>query len=140
MGMFDELNSVYPLPYPDANLLTYQTKSLNCQMDLYQIREDGTLWFQDYDIEDKSDPNATNPFDQLCGCMTRVNKRWQAVDFTGEVRFYSSFSRDWSDWIEWSAYFVGGLIRELHLVKREPAPTAEAVGLSVDDSTDSPRA
>lgn len=59
MGMFDYLQCKYPLPNAGDNDLEYQTKDTPAQfLDRYEIRVDGSLRHLDYDIEDKSDPNA----------------------------------------------------------------------------------
>lgn len=106
MGMFDYLRCKYPLPVPEAQDVEFQTKDLHCQMDNCEIREDGTLWTQDYDFEDRSDPNATGLL-ALCGSMTRVNIRPIQMDKTGEVRFYSHPH-------EFSAYFENGRLVRLN--------------------------
>lgn len=83
MGMFDYLTVKIPLPGGVVREC-YQTKSLPAMwLDEYEIREDGTLWHQDYDTEDRSEPNS------LAGSLTPVNKRWVPVNYTGEVRFHS---------------------------------------------------
>ena len=114
MGMFDEVTCKYPLPVDGANSLLYQTKSLGCEMEYFEIREDGSLWKEHYDIEDRSDQNATG-FMRMAGCMTRVNRHWKpARTYTGEIRFYTSLddsqSGKDSGWLEWSAYFESGLL------------------------------
>ena len=56
--MFDDINCSYPLP-GKVRPRSFQTKDTPAQyLDLYEIREDGTLWHEDYDIEDQSDPDA----------------------------------------------------------------------------------
>jgi hypothetical protein len=88
MGMFDELRCRYKLPIDGFDGHLFQTKSLDCELDLYEIREDGTLWREAYDVEDRSDPNAVGIM-ALAGCMTRVNKRFeQRTSYTGKIRFY----------------------------------------------------
>jgi hypothetical protein len=124
MGMFDDLRCRYPLPVEGANELRYQTKDLDCQMDQYEIREDGTLWREDYDVEDQSDPNATGIM-RLSGMMTRVNPRWVPVDYLGRIWFYGSFTGDWKDWIEWCADIIDGRVRSVSLVERRDAPKAD---------------
>lgn len=136
MGMFDDIKCKYPLPVAGANALAYQTKDTPEQWcDLYEIREDGTLWHEAYDTEDQSDAakwKAANPGHELppemkgwkefCGCMARVNKRWEQVaDFTGELRFYTTLPPRDCGWIEWSAYFERGNVVRLNLVRHEPA-------------------
>lgn len=130
MGMFDDLRCKYPLPLAGANDLVYQTKDTDAQfLDMYEIREDGTLWHEVYDIEDhsergewkKQNPGQDPPegLETFMGCMARVNKQWKQVVFTGEIRFYISTGKDHSGWIEWSAYFVNGHLLELHLIENK---------------------
>lgn len=122
MGMFDYLRCEYPLPVDGANALEYRTKDTPAQyLDRYEIREDGTLWHEEYDMEDRS-PSAKwrreHPGEPLpgglvglygLGCATRVNERWHQVILTGEIRFGSAT-------LEWSAYFVKGRLNQLHLI------------------------
>lgn len=119
MGMFDDLRCKYPLPVDGANEVEYQTKSFDCpRLDNYEIREDGSLWHEEYDTEDRSDPNAKG-LDRIIGMLTPINKRWVRFDLTGEVQFYGSGKK--SGRLEWSAYFVDGQLKELHLIeRREP--------------------
>lgn len=120
MGMFDEIRCLYPLPLDGANARTYQTKDTPAQFtDLYEIREDGTLWHENYDLEDQSDPTKTG-IERIFGMCARVNERWEPVDFTGEIRFYDFVKEtlDHADgWIEWSAYFTKGKLVALNLIE-----------------------
>ena len=119
MGMFDEIKCKYPLPVKGANKLLYQTKDTDAQiMDLYEIRKDGTLWHEIYDIEDKSNPKAKG-YLRLAGCMTRVNKQWKQEDITGEIRFYTSTCKKHDKWLEFSEYFVDGKLNQIHKTKRD---------------------
>jgi hypothetical protein len=123
MGLFDKIICKYPLPSPGAlvNLLTFQTKDTDFpNMDKYEIREDGTFWHENYDIEDRSDPNAKGIW-ALCGCMTRINRRWEQVKMTGEIRFYTTYGENDSGWLEFSSYFVDGKLNQLHLLKHQEA-------------------
>src|SRR5690348_10030584 len=93
MGMFDEVICEHPLPGTPPDFIEaghpFQTKDLDCAMDVYQITADGRLMIEAYDIEDQSDPNETG-WRRAVGCMTRVNQRWEVVpDFTGTICFYS---------------------------------------------------
>ena len=113
MGMFDEIKCKYPLPVKKVQDEIFQTKDTPSQfMDDYEIRTDGTLWHQTYNIVDKSDKNAKGPM-RLVGTMTRVNKRWKRDKLTGEIVFYTTIK---NVWYEFSAYFVGGKIKELHQI------------------------
>jgi len=121
MGMFDYLRCKYPLPVKGVNDMLFQTKDSPAQqMDEYEIREDGTLWHQDYDIEDRSDPNAEG-IARIFGMMTRINERWEPEPMTGEILFYDG-GTDWE--LGFSAYFVDGKLRELHTI-RDTTPIVE---------------
>jgi hypothetical protein len=138
MGMFDDIKCSYPLPVEGANALNYQTKDTPAQYcDLYEIREDGTLWHQVYDTEDQSEagkwkkenpgkdlPESLDHLLSFCGCAARVNARWeQESDFIGEIRFYTTIAPNNSGWIEWSAYFEGGKVVRMNLITHElPSP------------------
>lgn len=125
MGMFDYLRCRMPLPVPGANDLEFQTKDTWAQyMDQYEIREDGTLWHQTYDTEDRSDQKAEG-LDALLGCATRVNERWERDQQTGEIRFYHYFS-DRGTMIDFSAYFVKGQLKHMETISDGAAPTDEA--------------
>lgn len=118
MGMFDYLKCHYPLPVEGANDLDFQTKSTSAQLlDNYEIRADGTLWHEQYDVEDHGDKNA-NGIERLIGCMTRVNEHWVTEKMTGEIVFYATKPGNHTDdcWVTFSSYFVDGKLRELHLI------------------------
>jgi hypothetical protein len=118
MGMFDNIKCLYPLPIEGLGEEVFQTKSTPVQfMDMYEIREDGTLWHEKYDIEDKSDPTKKG-FARYYGCMTRVNNRWEQItDFTGEIKFYAYI--DDTRFVTFSSYFVKGILNQLHLTEDE---------------------
>lgn len=129
MGMFDDIRCRLPLPVEvgvDHREHWFQTKSLDCELDRYEISFDGTLWHESYDTEDQSDPNATGLL-ALCGIAAKVNRRWVAMpEFIGEIVFYSFASElDGSEtqlgWVELSAYFVHGKIKHFELLNYEAA-------------------
>ena len=118
MGMYDNILCKYPLDVRDIDIkisdLTFQSKDTEAQfLDNYEIREDGTLWHETYDIEDRSDPNAKGIM-KLLGCMTRINQRWEQVNTTGEIVFYTSVND--KDFLELSAYFVDGKLNQIHRI------------------------
>jgi hypothetical protein len=141
MGMFDNIRCKWPLPVSGANELDYQTKDTpNQSLDNYEIREDGTLWIEEYDVENRSEaakwkkdhpgeevPEELKGWKSFIGCLTRINKRWvQVTDFTGEVAFYTLCDTkdgkvvnadERAGWIEWSAYFIKGKLNSVNLIK-----------------------
>lgn len=128
MGMFDDIKCKYPLPVEGANALSYQTKDTDAQqLDNYEIREDGTLWHENYDPRFEENKEAPLGF-----YIHRDNLRWEQVPITGEVRFYTMYgikagqlvnanARD--GWLEWSAYFADGKLNQLHMLENR-APDA----------------
>lgn len=130
MGMFDELRCKMPLPVEidvEHRDHWFQTKSLGCELDYYEIREDGTLWHETYKTDDRSDPNAKGLM-RLAGSMTRVERQWvPCLAFTGEIVFYTQASsiaakdvgQSHSGWIEFSTYFVRGELKQFELMRYE---------------------
>lgn len=134
MGMFDDIKCKYLLPLPQYQDLGFQTKDTEAQYcDNYEIREDGTLWHETYDTEDRSEVGKwmrehpgekvkeTFTLLQYAGCSSRTNKKWEQVqDFTAEIRFYTSLGEKRTGWVEFSAYFVKGKLNQLHVLQHEP--------------------
>lgn len=134
MGMFDDITSKYPLPIKGANALDFQTKDTPAQfMERYEIREDGTLWHEDGEYEDRSarmlwkneHPGEPLPkeladdgLSGFWGCMTHVNKRWVPVPMTGEIVF-GQYDTKTRESITFSAYFVAGKLNQLHVLEHE---------------------
>ena len=109
MGMFDELRSEYPLPAPNAQGLKFQTKSTNCNLDMYLIRPDGSLHMHGYE-----------------------DAEFEENYFTGEIQFY-----DYSEGtLAFSAYFKRGILQQVNLLedKRTPPTTNSAPATSTGES------
>ena len=88
MGIFDYVHCEYPLPgLQDPATIEFQTKSMDTFFDNYRITAEGKLEVEDYDVEDRSDPNAEG-FARFIGCATRIPKGWSLVDFSGTLNFY----------------------------------------------------
>lgn len=88
MGMFDYVRCEHPLPAPDTAGLEFQTKDLGCELDVFTIRADGSLWRTAAD-------NSRNPLGSLS-------------DYFGEVRFYAFLNHPGrtGSWLEFRARFV----------------------------------
>ena len=128
MGMFDTIKCLCPLPRGEepkelANIdfnrdLIWQTKDLECSMDQYEIRQDGTLWIERYDIEDKSNPDAIG-WARFAGMYTRVNVRWEPMShYTGMIKFCEFYAPDSLEndyWIEYQATFIDGTVKKMSL-------------------------
>lgn len=109
MGMFDNIRCYYKLPVRSVQYHEFQTKDTPRQFcDNYEIHVDGTLWQEDYTIK----PTEGTGWKQ-------INKHWVFCDFTGEIRFYDIVSKriNPGGWIEFSAYFKNGKLRELNQIK-----------------------
>lgn len=108
MGMFDYLKCQYPLPGNPSPDEEYQTKDTENQFLLnYEIREDGTLWFETFDYSwAEGKPGSTNILEAL-GTMHRSNPRWEQEVVTGEIVFYGDSGT-------YSAYFVDGKLDQVH--------------------------
>lgn len=137
MGMFDSLICHSPLPFPEEmptalrvflQATEYQTKDLNCWMDHFELRENGTLWREEYDIEDHSD-HTVEGLMRIAGCATKVNKRWKAaVDVFARITFYTSIGAEYTGGIDFIAYIVDGrLYRPIELAEYRPEDPVEEV-------------
>ena len=100
MGMFDSLRCLYPLPVAGANTRDYQTKDTPCQsLNKYEITANGVLRHKEIDYEDNSESGD-----------------WVGhPDLTGEICFYDL--DDGGGWIEFSSYFVNGVLSQVHLIR-----------------------
>ena len=108
MGMFDDVVCKYPLPLPEDPKGycndKYQTKDFDNAMDLYEIREDGTLWLRcaEYEYTD-GNPNAKSLIEKL-PTRKEIKVWWQQIfPITDTVRLYA-YDSDTNDtydyWIE----------------------------------------
>jgi hypothetical protein len=118
MGMFDYVRCKYPLP-DGAPTDGYQSKDTPAQyLEHYEIREDGSLWGEEYDIEDRSDPTKTGL--ARGGRMTRVNRRAVPCDYSGQIHFYHD------EW-DFLASFVRGRMQALRNTTDPDNPVEIAV-------------
>lgn len=122
MGMFDNVQCKYPLPWPESADFGFewQSKSAGCELHNYEIREDGTLWHEDCDYEDRSDQNAEGIM-RLRGMMTPVNKRWVKLPWEGEFEIHhlvkDDVRQDW--WYECRFWFCDGVVKDVITFKRK---------------------
>lgn len=93
MALFDEVRCKYPLPKSEVKDLLFQTTSTACPyLDLYEIREDGTLWRE----EDKQTPY----------------RRWQQVPFNGEMEIHM-MGEARNTWYSFRLWFRDGVVRDV---------------------------
>lgn len=106
MGMFDYIR------YKGEK---YQTKDTPNQfMDDYEIRDDGTLWVEDYDCEWVKEDESL-----FGGYMNKINLRDRFLfEFIGEIRFYREIDYKKDLWKEYSAYFVDGQMKFITEIKK----------------------
>lgn len=126
MGMYDDIVCKFPLPLPeDTKGYTpqgFQTKDFDCALDLYEIREDGTLWVKRSENEFiEGDPNAKTIFGRM-GHVKEIKSWWENVKITQTIRMYNYHHTDDGDYdysIEFSVTFIDGVINKLELVSFE---------------------
>ena len=142
MSMFDYLKCEYPLGHAEAQEFAFQTKSLDNLMNTFRIDKEGSLWMEEYDVEDHSDPNAEG-IARLAGSMARVNTREVPMaDFTGEIEFHTDYGRQRSNgfgvgFISFSSYFIKGKLQSVTLVE-DIVPddiAAERAAKTIDEAT-----
>jgi hypothetical protein len=100
MGMYDNLHIKAPLPDPEYQERTFQTKSLECSLSDYTVTRDGHLVLRQ--VEWETTPEAERPFYgteqwergglfQLCGMLREASSRYVTLDeFHGDIVFYDT--------------------------------------------------
>lgn len=100
MGMFDYVEVIdYPLP-DGVTRDEWQSKSMDCLMDTYQIRADGTLWRKSGWLRTPDGDEALT----------------ERMDWTGELRFYDLDHDTW-EWVEMVAVFHDGRVHRVTRVQ-----------------------
>ena len=132
MGMYDSLDCKYPLPLPNDCMemkgidfckdLRFQTKDFECGLELYEIREDGTIWR--FEFETIIDEEKTTSSEQG-KIYKRVNERWvQLQYFSDTISFYDYYQSNKFDndyWVEYNAVFDKGQLKTIELIRFEPS-------------------
>ena len=126
MGMFDEINCEYPLPMPEdpkgyAGSKNFQTKDLNCLMDLYEIDKDGNLFRYDVKYErEEGNPKSKSILERI-GRLKKVSSELVREKITDLINFYDyqQTDGDYDYYIEYQALFRDGTISEIKLFSFE---------------------
>ena len=152
MGMFDYIKVGMTLPQLPQEVLDawaeqgvmFQTKDTpNQAMSTYKIDGAGQLWVEKTEghWQEGKECDKDAPFSEKIAsfCRMVIDKRWWKLeDFTGNIRFYESYSHpeyyeleghagnnnEWMrfvrGWIEYSALFKNGkLLGDIEIVKHE---------------------
>jgi hypothetical protein len=96
MGMYDELTCEYPLPRPEMQGRTFQTKTFECMLWQYTITTDGRLVCHSHRLEanpDWVDDPTNKGFSRYIGSMRSVPEPDREIDYHGDVYFYT-FEQD----------------------------------------------
>ena len=107
MGMFDWIM------YRGQEFQTKDTP--NQTLDRYEIRDDGTLWVEEYDTEWVDDPDRL----PISGYIKQINVRVRPEEYHGPMTFYTR-NKDTDTWIQYEAEFVKGQAVKIIMVKGEP--------------------
>lgn len=116
MGMFDYVRSLITLP--DGFDGELQSKDFDCKLSVIEIREDGTLWIEDFDrevvpAEERPHPDPNDPLHWV-GMLRSVNRRWRKIEHHGHFNFYGSSPDAWH---EYDAKFTDGRLVEIKLIE-----------------------
>ena len=124
MGMYDDIICKYPLPLPEDTKgyisNGFQTKDLDCGLDCYEIREDGTLWLRECEREHiDGDPNGKT-FSEKFGLIKEIKHWWTHVKTTTTIRMYDYNNYNdgpYDYWVEFEVVFIDGVIDKIKLIK-----------------------
>jgi len=133
MGMYDDFVVDYNLPMPEdpngfSGTRYYQTKDLNCALDLYVVKDDGTVWLKKTEGQwIAGDPKGKSFSDKFGHFETQ--KQWEefykhtfSIDMCGYV---CSEEKPYDYWIDYKISFVDGVIKEVSLKKFEATDNSE---------------
>ena len=124
--MYDNIVCKYPLPLPEDTkgyiLESFQTKDLDCGLDCYEIRDDGTLWLRECEREHiDGDPNGKT-FSEKFGIIKEIKHWWTHVKTTTTIRMYDYNNYNdgpYDYWVEFEIVFIDGVIDKIKLIKFE---------------------
>ena len=123
MGMYDDIVCKYPLPLPEDTKgyipNGFQTKALDCGLDCYEIREDGTLWLRECEREyTEGNPNGKTFFEKF-GMVKEAKVWWTHVKKTTTICMYDYQNNDggvYDYWVEFEIVFIDGVIDKIKLI------------------------
>jgi hypothetical protein len=122
MGMFDELRCEAPLPRPEMQDRTFQTKDMNCVLEEYTITREGRLVCHPHRLEANPDwvDDPSKGIAGLFGMLQRVDLPSYDRNYHGDIYFYD-FDKpdaerapgDYGDLITFRARFTDGQLTSI---------------------------
>jgi hypothetical protein len=105
MGLYDYVRiTKHPLVPRKYHGLTLQTKKLGRDMDMYELREDGTLWHELVLRRWESDPST------IWGGPKEISRKWlPKTDLDGDLEVHGTYERDKS-WVSLTLVFLDGIL------------------------------
>ena len=131
--MYDSIECKCWLPMPDepkgyCGSHGFQTKDLDCTLDIYIIDENGQLFIERRETEwIEGDPNGEKFFEKM-GYAKTVKTWLEPLNRTCTVQFYDYFSSnntDYDYWIVYDAVFINGKVNEIKLTTFEATPNSD---------------
>lgn len=147
MGLYDTIKCKFPLPVPEDRqeltkadfnrIFTFQTKNLGRGLSNYEIREDGTMWKEEFDIvlvpytEKEKGELQRHPtglwFDTyIDGKYERTNKTWVRYNpHNLVVEMYDLYFSGYDDdlclkndyWVKYSVEFRESVVVDIKLLE-----------------------
>jgi hypothetical protein len=106
----------------------FQTKDLDCALDIYIIDENGQLSIERRETEwVEGDPNSEKFFEKI-GYAKTVKTWLEPLHRTCTVQFYDYFSSnntDYDYWIVYDTVFIDGKMKDIKLTTFEATPNSE---------------
>ena len=133
MGMYDNIECKCFLPMPDepkgyTGSHGFQTKDLDCALDIYIIDKDGQLLLEQRETEwVEGNPSGKN-FLEKSGYAKTVKTWLEPLNNTCTVQFYDYFSSnntDYDYWIVYDAVFINGKVTDIKLNTFEATANSE---------------
>ena len=104
MGLYDYVRiTEHPMVPVRYHGLTLQTKKLGRDMDMYELREDGTLWHELVLRRWESDPSSIRG-----GTPKEISRKWlPKTDLDGDLEVHGTHEKD-NSWVSLTLIFLDG--------------------------------
>jgi hypothetical protein len=117
MGLFDNVQCNYPLPWPEKAGHWFQSKSLECGLEKYEVTTDGRLMHRKVQRKWTEDDGVP-----IGGYLDEVSSEWlHLCDFTGVVEIHdlekSDVGQSW--WYSIQFWIRDGVVKDMVCDKRK---------------------
>lgn len=123
--MFDTIECNYLLPIPDPikkyGCKFFQTKDFDNALHHYEIRDDGTFWKEEKEVEYVPGDKKGKTFSEQFGFFKTLNSWWVRLNTTATVNMYTYIvgDDDYDYSIDYEVILINGKVEKITIEKFE---------------------